>query len=278
VKIDDKRRIYNDAKPLGMRVATSMTPSWSDQDFEALRATATQLRMDAPDLLTVLVSESHTLEPSARNPADPNAWPIAVGLNQITRSAAAASGLIAQETTRGSNFGAWCDFADKTLASTPGQQMPILAAYYGASQWTRAGKPWPDAVKIYAFNAGGGDETKPVDDTTVIYAAGSPGYEGNKALDLDGSGEITGKDLRIAVDYHQRSPLFHAALLRLAAPSARAGYVQGYKDGQVRLAPAPILASGLDGDFYRLGYEDGYALGLRAPSGSTTTLPDWLRF
>ena len=72
--------------------AVALTPAWSDADLRALdRACVEELGCKAEDLLAVLVSESK-LDPAARSPKDPSKWPIAVGLNQLTRHLAVRYG------------------------------------------------------------------------------------------------------------------------------------------------------------------------------------------
>lgn len=272
----EKKALYVNAKKLGMRAAVLLTPSWSDADFVAFDAMARANRADPPDLLNVIASESHTLEPSARNPVDPGSWPIAVGLNQLTRTAAAASGLIPQETWAGSksNLGAWKVFADGVVKMTVGQQIPVVGAYYAASPWTKAGRAWPNAAKIYAYNAAGGTAMKDLTDDTVIYAEGTPEALANRGLDVDGKGGITGRDLRLAVEYHRRTPLLQAAFLRLMAPSLRAGFVAGWTAGKAHATYAPTVAPvGVDADMYAIGYAEGYPAGALAPPGAVASLP-----
>lgn len=275
---DKKLEIYSSAKRIGLHAAKLLSPQWSDADFVALDALSKKNLMDASDLLTVLVSESHDLNPAARNPHNKYDWPIAVGLNQITRTAAASAGLIPGEKVPGdqSNFDSWKIFADKVVAMTVSEQLPIVDTYYAKNPRTLAGKPWPSATQIYAANAAASFSVSDVSDNTVIYPKGSPGYLGNTGLDLDGSGEITGKDMRLAVEYHQTTPLYQAAFLRLGAPAIRAGYLKGWQDAAGRFPSNPSTTLPVDGDFFAVGYLDGFDAGSRAPANAPGTLPAYL--
>lgn len=272
MKLQDKQDVLASAKKLGVTQAQILTSAWSDADFAAFDAMARALLMDPFDLLAVIASESHTLLPSARNPADPSGWPIAVGLNQLTRVAAYAAGL-----TPDSSLATWKAFADAVVKAPVAGQIPMIRAYYAAMPWTKAGRRWGSAAKIYAANAGGGPAMVDVNDDTVIFPEGSAEYEGNKGLDVDGKGGLTGRDMRLAVEYHWRTPLYQAALLRMAAPALRLGYQKGWVDGQARLPRTTTTFDAVDPDFYAIAYNDGYDAGFRVPvTGALPKLPDYL--
>ncbi len=278
MKPEDKRSVYDDAKKNGLRAAQLLTPSWSDADFVAFGAMSAKNRIDPFDLLTVVTSESSTLDPSARNPRNLNDWPIAVGLNQLTRVAASSAGLIPSEKVPGdqSNFPDWKKLADSIVKMTVAQQLPLIDQYYGAARWTNAGKVWGSAAKIYAYNAAAGTDMRDIDDGSLIFGAGSPEYMGNQGLDIDGKGGITGKDLRLAVEFHWSRPLYQAAFLRMAVPSLRAGYLQGWKDGLNRFPLNRSAYGDATPDLFAIGYDDGYATGSQQPVNAVFSLPSYL--
>jgi len=267
-----KMSIYAQGKKLGARAAALLTPAWADSDFVALTAACALSKMDPLDLMVVMTNEAN-LEPSARNPRSKDRWPIAVGLNQINQIAATAMGLI----TKGDDAG-WQKLADAIVAMRPSDQIPIVLTYFNTTARGKAGLSWPSATQIYLANAGGGLSMIPVQDSTVIYRAGTAEYEGNTGLDLDGKGTITGKDLRIVCDRMTTTAVYQAAAFRWALPSLRQGYRYGWAAGTSRqpAAAASSIPAGLDADFYAAAYLEAYEAGFHAPVGSTTTFPTYL--
>jgi len=275
--LTSKKSVYEDAKKLGLRTAQFLTPSWADADFVTLSNICAKNKMDPADLAAVFTSESNA-DPTARNPRNKNDWPIAVGLNQLTRVAAAAAGLIpkASPSDDTSNYGDWKAFADSVLKMSVAQQLPLVDNYYASAQWTKAGNPWKSAAKIYAYNAAAGTDTRDIDDGSVIYPVGSVGYKGNPGLDLDGVGGITGKDLRYAIESMWARPVYQALFLRLGAQALRAGYAKGWQDGNSHM-PVDYTGWTVGGyDFYQVGYDDGYRTGQMTPGGSTFSFPAYL--
>lgn len=264
--------IYAAVRSLNPTSAKLLTPSWTAGDFSALRGVAARNQMSPYDLLAVITSESHTLEPSARNPSNRNEWPLAVGLNQLTRTAASAAGLIPS----GENLDAWKEFADKMVEMRPSEQMGPIDAYYQASNLSKANKPWPNAATIYAYNAASGSEGSGISDATVIYPKGSSGYEGNKALDVNGDGQVTGKDLRLAVEYHMGTPLYRAAALRMGLSDLSSGYLKGWQDGQGRYPADATSPSGADPNMYAAAYDEGYLFGSQMQYGAEMPKPPYL--
>jgi hypothetical protein len=155
------------------------TAEWTDDDFRELARVANRLKMDAPDLLLVLASESG-LDPSARNPYGSD-HPVAVGLNQLTSVSDGVTGLT--ESQR------WA-LADKSVA----EQLPIVERYFRGTPWVAAGKRFTHAGQVYAANAGA--YRMGVGSLgSVIFTKGDGGYEGNTGLDVNGDGLITIGDL-----------------------------------------------------------------------------------
>jgi hypothetical protein len=272
---DQKQSIFQDAKRQSLRAAQLLTPAWTDEDFVAFEAMAKKNRMDPFDLLTVITSESHDLEPSARNPRNRYEWPIAVGLNQLTRAAAAGAGLIPGEKVPGdqSNFPDWKKFADEVVKMTVGKQIPIIDAYYQASPWTRAGNEWKTATKIYAYNAAAGTAMRDIDDRSIIATPGSAEYPGLAGLGTDSRGNVTGRTIRGAIEFHWDTPLYQAAFLRLGAPSMRMGWQQGWQDGSARMPRSAASFEAPNLDMYAIGYNEGYAA---AQMGLDKKLPAYL--
>ena len=277
MNLDSKKSVYEDAKKIGLRAAQFLTPAWADADFVSLSNICAKNKMDPADLAAVFTSEANA-DPTARNPRNKNDWPIAVGLNQLTRVAAAAAGLIPQEAVPGdqSNFGAWKAFADSVIKMSVAQQLPLVDNYYASAKWSKAGNVWKSAAKIYAYNAAAGTDMRDIDDGSLIYAKGTPEYAGNTGLDLDGVGGVTGKDLRLAIETMWGRPVYQALFLRLGAQALRAGYAKGWQDGNSHM---PVDYTGWSSgsfDFYQVGYDDGYQAGQMAPGGSTFSFPTYL--
>lgn len=269
---EQKKLAYQRGKALGSKAAALLTPAWSDADFTVLANACRTAKMDPLDFMLVSTNEAN-LEPSARNPRTLSKWPIAVGLNQINQPAAVSMGLIPQ-----GDDAAWKKLASDMVSMTPGQQVPISISYFANTARGKAGLPWPNAVQIYMANAGGGLSMLPSTDETVIYQGGTPEYDGNKGLDRGDKGSITVKDLRLVLEDMATTPIFNAAAFRYALPSLRAGFVAGWKDAQARLPTAfASVPAGLEPDFFKLAYLEGYDEGQRAPAGSTTTLPSYLK-
>lgn len=272
----EKKATYYLASKLGLRNAVLLTSWWTDGDFMALVSMSATLGTDPYDLLVVMASEA-SLSPSARNPLDKSAWPVAVGLNQVTRVAAAATGLIPKEKTPGdgSNMADWKKYADAVVQMSVSQELPIVAAFYAGSERVKAGKTWPNAESIYAFNAAG--ITSDVTDATTVYPAGSPGYAGNAGLDIDGSGSVTVKDLRLQIAEVRTRPLYLAAFLRMGILALRAGHRKGFEDAQARNpANTTTFDSSFDAGMFAAAYEDGYRVGASSAVGTKYERPAYL--
>jgi hypothetical protein len=274
---DSKKTVYETAKRLGLRSSQILTPSWSDADLVTLAGICAKNRMDPYDLLAVFTSESGA-DPTARNPRNKNDWPVAVGLNQLTRVAAAAAGLIPKATAEDdtSNYSEWKTFADSVVKMSVAQQLPLVDNYYASAQWTKAGNVWKSAAKIYAYNAAAGTDNRDIDDGSVVYSPGTPGYNGNTGLDLDGVGGITGKDLRRAIETMWERPVYQALFLRLGAPTLRQGYQKGWTDAVGRYPSNASLSVVGDPGIYQAGYDDGYQAGSMAPANAAFALPSYL--
>lgn len=221
-----------DDAPLTLLEAELLTPAWTDADVAFVDVLAKRLGLPAEELLLPLASESK-LNPRARNPIDPKGWPVAVGLFQMSRSAAQGMGLIplngpakpedgdayAVSDPR-PTFGPWKELADDFLRWSPMRQLQLFERYLAATNFT--GQPggigkWDTAARIYQAVAASSTLNPYVVPTrdTVVYPAGSAGYAGNTALDLDGNGVITFGDLTDAVNAMRKEPAYRALLKRL---------------------------------------------------------------
>lgn len=265
-----KKTTYYKAIKLGLRNAVLLTSWWTDGDFMTLVALCERLKMDAPDLLVVLLSESG-LKPSARASTSAGKA-VAVGLNQMNIVASASAGLIPKYN----NYNDWTKFADIVVAMSPSEQLTkVMEPFFNISDRVKAGKPWPDAMNVYAFNAAG--FMSDISDNTVVYKGGTPEYDGNRGLDLDDSGEVTGKDLRVHCEYLMTSPLYLSAFLRMGILAFRAGHRKGFDDGQARLASSPTTyESVFDPAFFAAAYEDGYRVGTSSAVGTAYAQPAYL--
>jgi hypothetical protein len=202
--------------------AEALTPEWSEADLKLVEVIAERLGSTAEEVLLPLASESK-LDPRARNPRDPKAWPLAVGLAQFTRAAAMAMGLVPSEkpgdaASRNASLAAWKQLAPTILSSSVAMQLYLFERYLLSTGFEARGGKWDSAARIYQAIAAPATLdpkiSKPTSDT-IIYPEGSAGYEGNKALDLDGDGKITFGDLEKAVGYMKKHPSVVAALYRL---------------------------------------------------------------
>jgi hypothetical protein len=203
--------------------AILLTPAWTAWDFAVLADVAKKLAVDVYELLAVIVSESHTLQPDARNPADPKLWPIAVGMNQITRVAAAALGLIPAETTKGSNLPDWKKWADGYVQAPVEFQLRVIQRYFQNNPYWQAKKSYPSGGKLYQANAASGTMFLPDRPDPVIATKGDGVYEGIAGLDFRGKNTVTLGDLQAAVDYQKTTDVFKAAKMRLDAAMAGGG-------------------------------------------------------
>jgi hypothetical protein len=192
--------------------ALALTPFWSDQDFRDLNDWCKKIECDPEDILLVLTSESR-LRPDAMNPK--TGYPLACGLNQMTRIAFQAlgklpSGSSAKDDQAKSLFPA---LAYATVKMPVKQQFEeVLIPYFKMCGDGMKGS-WT-AVKLYMANAAPTSLSKGDDMDGVIYAKGSDGYKGNPGLDTNGDGQITVQDLANAVNYHKETPEYVAAKYR----------------------------------------------------------------
>ncbi len=186
--------------------AKALTKDWTDEDFEELYDIAKRLRMNPPDLLLVLTSESN-LKPSAVNRRKGDGFPIAVGLNQLT-TAANKSAKITEDQR--------IELMNKPVS----YQLPLVENYFKATSWYQAGKSFDHAGAIYEANfAPGRMFSRGTDIKTVLYEKDKDGvfYTQNQGLDKSNKGYITVGDL---VEYMRRTsktPMFQAGLTRLRA-------------------------------------------------------------
>lgn len=201
--------------------AEALTPFWSEADLASLSALAERLGMPVEEVLLPLASESK-LDPHARNPVDPKAWPLAAGIAQFTRAAAAGMGLIpgdrdaAGKDTRSESLAAWKPLAEDILKSSVGKQLYLFELFLASTGYAKAGGVFDSAARIYQAIAAPSTMVVGVVPTkeTVIYPKGSAGYDGNKALDLDNDGQVTFGDLQVAVGSMRKHPVVVAALTR----------------------------------------------------------------
>lgn len=175
---------------------------WTDDDFRAFAAMAQRLRMSPADLLVVLYGESG-LQPWARNPRDIHLPPIALGLNQITRSGS-SSWLPEAE---------WRNLTNLSVA----QQLPYVERYFRALAWVRAGNAFNSANQIYLANFAPAFLSRGTDPNMVLYSREKSGdaYEKNKILDFGNKGFITFGDLGKYAQSNVHQPVFLAGLARL---------------------------------------------------------------
>lgn len=195
--------------PQAPKLALALTPFWSDQDFFDINGWVAKIDCDVEPLLKVLVSESG-LRPDAQNPrVGP---PIGVGLNQMTRIAFQSMGLLpADETKAKAEF---VKLARDVLRMSVREQFEkVIIPFFIDTDKKYKGKPWT-AVRLYMANAGAPLLGYGQDPKTVIYPKGSASYELNKQLDTNGDGQITIGDLITAVDYHESTPEYAAAVYR----------------------------------------------------------------
>ena len=203
--------------------ARLLTPAWTATDFLQLQNVCNDIRCKPEDLLLVLCSESR-LRPDARNPQDPEKWPQAVGLNQVTFMALQMLG-----TLKADQKDQWPKVAQQILDTPVGGQLELVRQYFNATPWGREGHAWSSAAKLYQANAAPSTLFSGEDKSTVIYPEGSDAYNGNQGLDIiKDDGGITMGDLAAAVNYFRNTPLYKAAILRLndarsSMPAATSG-------------------------------------------------------
>lgn len=204
--------------------AEALTPDWTEADLKLLEVVAERLGVvgGAMELVLPLSSESK-LAPRARNPLDPKAWPLAVGLAQFTRAAAMGMGLVPvekpnDEESRRASLTAWKPLAENILASPVAMQLYLFERYLLSTGFEAAGGKWDSAARLYQAVAAPGtlkpSKGKP-ESSLVLFPKGSSGYEGNRALDLNGDGQITFGDLEAAVNAMRKHPVVEAVRVRL---------------------------------------------------------------
>jgi len=210
---------------LDMARANALTAAWTDIDFKTLDAMSKRLKMNTPDLLLVLTSESG-LKPTAVYRRASDGFPVAVGLNQLTSAANGAAGITEVQRV---------ELLEKPVSF----QLPIIERMFSNMAWTKSGKSYDNAGVIYAMNfAPSRVVSRGTALTTVLYEQGKDGvfYDQNKQLDTGKKGKITVGDL---VEYMRRvssSETYKAGLTRLRA--AVGGYGGGGAGGAgVELGP-----------------------------------------
>lgn len=198
------------------------TGNWTLADFRLLAdLCANQIKCEPTDLIRVLCIESG-LDPTAVAFDPETKAPVAVGLNQISRYAAAEIGLIPRD--RSKNYGQWLDLVAKVRYAPIGTQLYLVARYFDSVPWGKTGKPYT-AVRLYQSNflpytlPG---KTGPED---VLAERGDQNYAGNSGLDISpADGKITNADLASAlsgVPYAARTALpYEAAVTMLKAATA----------------------------------------------------------
>lgn len=200
-----------------LAAAYKLMPGWKDGDFAALDRLCADIGCKAEDLLLVLTSESK-IDPTAVN-RNSSGWPIAVGLNQLSRAPATALGLVPK-----GDMDAWKTFAEAFIKKPVAEQLPIVLQYYKSVPYGAMGKPYHSPAKLYQANAAPstmfmGDETG-----TVLYPYGSDSFTQNKPLWIlrKPAGIVFG-DLKAATDWHRSNPIYKAAITLLNYVRGQAG-------------------------------------------------------
>lgn len=176
--------------------------AWTTADFIALDATAKRLGMNSADLLLILESES-ALNPAAAY-RDKDGFPVAVGLNQLTRVSNAVTGLTEEQR--------------QALVTQPvSVQIPIVERFFQNIQWTKEHRGYPNATTIYAINfAPGRLMSRGNKPNTVLYSkADGISYELNKSFDVDKKGYITVSDLAVHLAKVSKRSSYRGALAAL---------------------------------------------------------------
>lgn len=226
------------AKPLSSYCKRPFPPyTWTPEDYDALRDAAGALNTDPEALLRTIWLETDG-NPHAVNCWPADAYPNAIGLNQITKVSADAMKISEQERL-------------SLLDMTAAEQLPYVVRSFLAA---RGGKPFsspPDAVTLYQTNIAPG--TVP---NEVIFISPSVNYDANKWLDVDGDGKITRSDLRTALNrVAQRSAYRHAVAELESGVTARGR-------GKVLVGAALLAGAGY------LAYRQGWFNAFLEPSPS----------
>lgn len=206
-------------QPGSLQAAMALTPFWSDQDFRDLVGWCNQIECDPEDILLVLTSESR-LRPDAMNPK--TGYPLACGLNQMTRVAFQAIGKLPVASPPGSAAAKAADDKAKGLfpalayamVKMPVKQQfeEVLIPYFKKCGEGMTGSWTP--TKLYMANAAPSQLSMGDKPDGVIYAKGSEAFKMNAGLDTNGDGQITVQDLTNAVNYHKETPEYVSAKLR----------------------------------------------------------------
>lgn len=179
--------------------------AWTASDYQALARAAGQIGTRAANLLLVLWSESGLL-PYAQNPR--TGYPIAVGLNQITRTNA-----VPMKITEAERVG--------LLQLSVIEQLPYVVRSFHAASPRRS---YADAGAVYQCNAAPGTLRQGSGDSVTLYRQGRDGdaYTKNSGLDVNQDGAITVGDLRAVLRRHATNAGFrrHLAALNSAVPGA----------------------------------------------------------
>ncbi len=199
--------------------AQALTPFWSDNDFRDLNGWCETIGCDPEDILLVLTSESR-LRPDAMNPK--TGFPLACGLNQMTRIAFQALGKLPSASPPGSAAANAADDKAKALfpalayatvkMSVKDQFQQVLIPYFKKCSELMTGSWSP--VKLYMANAAPAQLSLGDNMEGVIYGKGTEAYKMNAGLDTNGDGQITVQDLANAVNYHRETPEFVSAKYR----------------------------------------------------------------
>lgn len=228
-KLDDKQLFLQSAP-------------WDNVDFFQLAVTCDEIRANPYDLLLVLYRESFAIPSAAKMVGKKKDVYGIVGMNQFTQEAVIGTFFPEMVESPGvykdkaAAFKRWQEFAAAYVGMTPGEQLSYIEDYFKNTPVYKKGKPFTDAVMLYAANFGSGrsEFTDPnyvfyagppkpatcftiVDGNKVMTDAGKdPAYNlycQNEGMDVNGDRKITRSDLGLFLQKVVRqSPLRYYAL------------------------------------------------------------------
>lgn len=194
--------------------ALFLTPSWTRDDIAYVRDMCNELKIDPAEFFAIPTIESW-LNPAYCVPKDDGKVSsyVAVGLVQFTRIVAVQYKWILPTEDDKNAYKPWADFSVKFHKMTVKEQLPYIKEFL-----TPFSKKYDIArsYKMYQVFAASSSLEYAKELSDIIYAEGTPGYEGNKGLDINKEdGGITVNDLRLAIEDAKTRDVYKAIVSRL---------------------------------------------------------------
>lgn len=204
--------------------ALFLTPAWTKEDISYVKDMCAELKIDPEEFFTIPTIESW-LNPAWSVPEDDGKVKNfnAVGLVQFTRAVAIEYNWINAGkkviNDKGNpewpdSYGPWYEWALKFHKAPVRDQLPFIRLFLLPFSKKHDISKAYRLYQVFLASSTLGTAKEPKD---IIYPAGSFGYVGNSGLDVDGDGNLTLNDLRIATDEAKRRTVYEAIITRYRA-------------------------------------------------------------